>query len=98
MANQRLPLCSYADWVAGEAVRKTPAVCVQAWIQDWGRVFDGLIAVSAKYELVSLIGARIEFLGGLHRGTEKDTGYDDFVAYCNDFLVRIQPRYKALHC
>jgi len=94
---KRFPLHAYAEWVAGEAIRKTPAVCVQAWIDDWGPVLEGLIAASSKYELVSLIGARIEFLGGLHRGTETDTNCEDFVAYCNDFLVPVQPRYAALH-
>jgi hypothetical protein len=98
MTNQRHPLSTYADWVAGEAIRKSPGVCVETWIEHWGRVFGGMVSVSSMYELVALIGARIEFLGGLHRGTEGDTGCEDFIAYCNDFLVHVQPRYGALHC
>ncbi|HVJ94905.1 MAG TPA: hypothetical protein VM580_34225, partial [Labilithrix sp.] len=76
MANQRYPITDYADWVRGEvlggragAPSVEPADRVLEWREMWHRADDALMNANARFELLSLVVARWEFLGALCLGS-----------------------------
>jgi hypothetical protein len=65
---------------------------------DWGKAWNALEAVDSYFELVALVAARWECLGGLYLGTASGrSDCDEAVAYVARFVEPIQPRYADLH-
>jgi hypothetical protein len=93
-----MDIVKYADWTKGQVLLTNPADRVRTdWIVRWRITLDALIQADAIFEVLSVVAARWEFLGGLFSGVEGDTGAKDAIAYVNKFLVAINPAYRDIH-
>jgi hypothetical protein len=93
-----MDIVKYADWTKGQVLLTNPADRVRTdWIVRWRITLDALIQADAIFEVLSVVAARCEFLGGLFSGVEGDTGEKDAIAYVNKFLVAINPAYRDIH-
>jgi hypothetical protein len=63
-------LMNYADWVKQEVLSVTPEDRLRTdWIPNWNKTLQAIISAEGIFEVLSIICARWEFLGGLYLGT-----------------------------
>jgi hypothetical protein len=89
---------AFANVAQLQATTLHPAdIITREWLPAWMPALYALCDAGGDADAVSIACARCELLGSLLTGETGDTKSIHFVAYCDKFLVPINPGYKNVH-
>lgn len=72
-------------------------IVTREWLPAWMPALHALAAAGGDADVVAIACARLELLGSLFTGETGDTKSIHFVAFCDRFLVPVNPNWKNVH-
>jgi hypothetical protein len=87
------PVPIYVKFAREPVLGVEPGEQVRGWARVWTSLFGAMAEQNALFDVVGLVIARWEFLGGLYRGSDGGTGVADALAYSRKFLFPVNRNY-----